>query len=172
MCGISKFDFEFPHIADVKQKLSVFEQRDQGSFRSPVFKTVTFLQKHLLFALFRKKTVTSRSEQSGPLIVRHDQHLPQHDWLSCPRKRGNSKSNFEIPHIADIKQKFSRYCELCRKRIKVLNMGILPIMDFRKIQFFLKLAVARCLFLLEMVGFRGGFIARQYSGYSDMEIPA
>jgi len=55
MCGNSKSDFEFPHIADVKQKLSVFEQRDQGSFRSPVFKTVTFLQKHLLFALFRKK---------------------------------------------------------------------------------------------------------------------
>jgi len=55
MCGISKSDFEFSHIANVKQKLSVFKQRDQGSFRSPVFKTVTFLQKHLFFALFCKK---------------------------------------------------------------------------------------------------------------------
>ena len=85
---------------------------------------------------------------------------------------GISKSDFEFPHIADIKQKFSQYWELCRKRIKVLNMGIPLIMDLRKIQYFLKLAVARYQFLLEMVGFRGGFIARQYSGYSDMEIPA
>ena len=40
-------------------------------------------------------------------------------------KCGNSKSNFEIPHIADIKQKFSRYCELC------INQGISSLMAAR-----------------------------------------
>ena len=89
----------------------------------PGFQNSYFFAKTLIFCAFPQKN----SYQSVGAIRpagRFDQHLPQHDW-PVPRKCGNSKSNFEIPHIADIKQKFSRYCELCRKRIKVLNRGIL-----------------------------------------------
>ena len=123
MCGISKSDFEFPHIADIKHKLSVLNNTSKVP-SGPRFSKRLLFCKNTYFLHFSAKN----SYQSVGAIRptgRFDQHLPQHDWPSCPRKCGNPKSNFEIPHIADIKQKLSRYCELCRKRIKVLNRGIL-----------------------------------------------
>jgi hypothetical protein len=70
MCGNSKSDFEFPHIADVKQKLSVFEQRDQGSSGPRFSKQLLFCKNtyHLRFSAQNSYQSVGACRQRPPQI--------------------------------------------------------------------------------------------------------
>ena len=54
MCGISKSDFEFPHIADIKQKLSVLNNAIKV-LPIPGFQNSYFFAKTLIFCAFLQK---------------------------------------------------------------------------------------------------------------------